>query len=68
MNIAADDSWVGKDLIGLNFRQKYGVNVIAIKKENSLITSPHGADIIENGDTLVVSGDKESIEKLEAGY
>ena len=54
MNISADESWVGKDLISLNFRQKYGVNVIAIKKENRLITSPHGADIIDEGDTLVV--------------
>ena len=66
IDIEAIDAWVGKDLSGLNFRQKYNVNVIAIKKPSKEInTSPYGADIIENGDMLIVAGNKESISKLE---
>jgi trk system potassium uptake protein TrkA len=66
MEIDVIDAWVGKDLLGLNFRQKYNVNVIAIKKLNKEInSSPHGADIIEKGDMLIVAGNKESISKLE---
>ena len=66
MDISVVDAWVGKDLSGLNFRQKYDVNVIAIKKPNQeMNTSPQGADILENGDILIVAGDKESISKLE---
>jgi trk system potassium uptake protein TrkA len=66
MDLSVVDGWLGKDLIGLNFRQKYGVNIIAIKKHNQEInTSPHGADILEEGDTLIVAGNKESISRLE---
>lgn len=66
MEIAVIDAWLGKDLSSLNFRQKYGVNIIAIKKLNKEINaSPHGADIIEKGDMLIVAGNKESISKLE---
>lgn len=66
VNISAAKSWIGKDLAALGFRQKYGVNVIAIKRQNApMNASPHGADVIECGDTLVVVGDQSSIVKLE---
>ena len=67
VDIAASEIWIGQSLADLNFRQKYSVNVIAIKKKNSPVNpSPHGADVIEQGDALVVIGDKKSIAKLEA--
>lgn len=67
VDIAAVDGWVGKDLAGLNFRQKYGVNVIAIKKKDgALNASPHGGDVIEQDDILIVVGSKECISKFEA--
>lgn len=66
MDISVINGWIGKDLIGLNFRQKYGVNIIAIKKDNQEInTSPRGTDILEKGNTLIVAGSKENISKLE---
>ncbi len=66
MDIDVIDAWVGKDLSQLNFRQKYDVNVIAIKKQNKDInTSPNGADVLEKGDMLIVAGNKVSVSKLE---
>jgi len=66
VDIGAIESWLGKSLAALDFRQRYGVNVIAIKKSaGSMNTSPLGTDTIEAGDSLVVCGKKDAIEKVE---
>ena len=58
--------WVGKTLIDLDFRKKYGVNIIAIKgPENAINVSPLPGDVIADGDVLVVIGEEESISRLE---
>ena len=66
VEIATIDAWLNKSLLALDFRKKYGVNIIAIKKPNDeMNTAPGGSDIIEEGDSLVVVGDKEDIVKIE---
>ncbi len=66
IDIVSIESWRGKSLIDLDFRQQYGVNVIAIRHQNGeMNTSPMGTDIIEDNDSLIVIGKKEAIEKLE---
>mgnify|MGYP001197140216 FL=1 len=66
VDISALPEWENKSLLELDLRKKYGVNVIAIKRNKEINSSPHGADIIEKNDTLIVSGNKESIARLEA--
>ncbi len=66
MELSVINAWEGQDLNELNFRQKYNVNVIAIKKPSGeLNASPHGADILEKGEMSIVSGNKDSISRLE---
>ena len=66
VEIEAIDAWMNNSLIDLDFRKRYGVNIIAIKKQgDELNTSPLGTDIIESGDTLIVVGKKQAIEKIE---
>lgn len=66
VDVAAIDAWEDKSLIELDFRKKYGVNIIAIKKDNKIVNStPLGADIIKQGDSLVVVGNKQDIVRLE---
>lgn len=66
VDIATIDAWKDKSLIELDFRKKYGVNIIAIKRDNKIANStPLGADIIKQGDSLVVVGNKEDIVRLE---
>ena len=66
VEIKAIDAWTGKSLIELDFRVRYGVNIIAIKKQNGeMNTSPMGADEIERNDSLIVVGKEDAIEKLE---
>ena len=66
VEIAAIDAWTGKSLIALDFRKRYGVNIIAIKKSSGeMNTAPLGTDIIEDGDSLIVVGKKQAISKIE---
>lgn len=66
VDIMAIKAWTNKSLMELDFRKRYGVNVIAIKHQGEdMNTSPLGTDVIEAKDSLIVVGKKEAIEKLE---
>lgn len=66
VEIAMIDAWVGKSLVGLDFRKKYGTNIIAIKKPTGIMnTSPCADDVLEKTDSLIVIGSKDDIIKLE---
>jgi len=66
VDISALPEWENKSLLELDLRKKYGVNVIAIKKNREINGSPQGANIIEKDDTLIVAGSKDSIARLES--
>ena len=71
---------IGQSIGKINFRQTYGVNIIAIQKRVPMVT-PEGAnafrteindlpkptDVIEEDDVLVVVGSDENIERLARG-
>ena len=58
--------WIGRNLTELNLRRKYGINVMAIKKDNNLNISPRADEIVEDGDILVVIGGTEDLNILES--
>lgn len=66
IEIAALKRWINKSLSELRLRNKYGVNVLAIKRENNLKISPVADEIVRAGDILVVIGDSEDIRKIES--
>lgn len=47
---------VGKTLKELNFRQLFGINIIAILRGNQIINIPHGKECIYPKDCLIVFG------------
>lgn len=57
--------WVGKSLKELRLRNKYGVNIIAIKNGSNVNISPSPDDILEDDDTVVMIGDAKDIKKVE---
>lgn len=62
--IAVLPSWVGKTISELNVRQKYKINILAIKSETSLNPSP-GADYLFCADDhLVVMGKSSDVFKV----
>lgn len=65
LELKAIKGWVGKTLADLSISSKYGLNVIAIKKDKKIRVSPLGSDIINADDTLVMIGNIDDIEKIE---
>lgn len=65
IEINAPLEWHNKDILSINVRAKYGVNLIAIKKGDDINVSPVAKDVIKEGDILVIIGSSEDLAKLE---
>ena len=63
--IANPRGWQGKTLQELNLRANYGINVVAVKKDNDINVSPIAEDVLEAGDVIVAIGGAEELSKLE---
>ncbi|MEA4932776.1 MAG: TrkA family potassium uptake protein [Lawsonibacter sp.] len=58
--------WKEKSIRELNIRAKYRLNVIAVRREEGgLAISPDGECVLGSGDSLVVLGANEDIERME---
>jgi trk system potassium uptake protein TrkA len=72
--------FIGQSIGKINFRQQFGVNIIAIQRRIPVVTPegrnafqvqindlPKPSDVIEDNDVLVVVGTDENIERLARG-
>jgi len=64
IEIEALTDFVDKNLNELDLQKKYGINVLAIKRDNKLNISPSAKDVIKSGDFLIVIGETKKITKL----
>ena len=64
MEIRVPQRWVGDSIIGVNVRRKYGVNILAIHRADRFLVTPAPDIGFEEGDTLLVMGKREDIERL----
>lgn len=64
--LVAPTSWIGKSIIELDLRNRYGVNIIGIKKgvEGRLSILLDATTVIEKGDNVVFIGTNEAVERL----
>lgn len=63
--VIASAQFVNKSIGEIDLRAIYGVNVIAIKKnEDDIIVAPGAKTVIEAGDILVIVGNKKALAKL----
>jgi len=60
-------AWIGKSLIELNLRAQYGINVIALKSNESININVGPEESISEHDILVVIGHNDDIRKVEGG-
>jgi len=65
VEIKASEKMIGKSLLQLNIRAKYGCNIMAVKSGNELNISPRAEDVLHEGDILVVIGSNKDISKFE---
>ena len=65
VEIAANDRLEGNTIIELDIRARYGINIVAIKREREIIVSPQANDVIRTGDILIVIGADTDINRFE---
>jgi trk system potassium uptake protein TrkA len=65
VEIIASEKMVGKSLLELNIRAKYGCNIMAVKTGDELNISPRAEDVIQRGDLLVIIGSNKDISRFE---
>ncbi len=66
VEITVPRSFQNKTLVESDIRAKYGINVVAIKRDENLIVSPRPTEHLLKGDIAVVVGSNEGINNLEA--
>ena len=59
--ISVPTKWVGRKLIDLNPRKKYGLNILTVKKGNTVVDNMDANYIFEAGDHMLVFGKTEKI-------
>ncbi len=65
VEIRANEKIAGSTLIDLNIRAKYGVNVLAIKRDKQILVSPQAIEQIKLNDILIAIGSDVDIHRFE---
>lgn len=65
LEITALKDWEDRSLAQLKLSSKYGINIMAIKRGNTINVSLNGEVIIKEGDILVVIGSTNDIKRIE---
>lgn len=60
--IGLPNQYANQSLLQSNLRQKYGINVLVIKRGDQINTSPRADFVLLTGDVLVALGENEKIE------
>ncbi|UKS27286.1 TrkA family potassium uptake protein [Paenibacillus sp. HWE-109] len=68
VEIKASKQLVGKSLIQLDIRAKYGCNVIAIKQNDKLIIPPSAEETLRSDDILVLVGKNSNLQAFEVTF
>ena len=65
VEIDVKEDWVGKNLIELNLRKKYGVNVVALKKGDHVSVSVNPEQLLDAETSLIVIANTAKLAKLK---
>ncbi len=65
LEIDVKNEWVGKNLIELNLRKKYGFNIVAVKKGKNVSININPEQILDNETTLIVIANTAKLSKLK---
>ncbi|MDO5560399.1 MAG: TrkA family potassium uptake protein [Oscillospiraceae bacterium] len=57
-------SWIGKSIVNLDIRQRYKINILAIKKDENIQAMPGADYVFATDDHLVILGHQKDVEKL----
>jgi di/tricarboxylate transporter len=63
--LPGNSRFVGSTLNGLGFRARFGLNVLAIRRDDRIMRTNLQDENLQRGDMLLVAGTEEHLEKLE---
>ena len=66
IQVPQDSSWVGRSLAELDFRRRFGVTVIGIRRDREKLTAPGAADILMPLDSIIIVGSPDGVVKMRA--
>lgn len=58
------DEWIGHSIMDLNFRQRYGVDILGVKQGEKTNISPNPDYVFQEGEHLMVLSNKSCIDKI----
>ncbi len=64
VEVAPMPEWIGKNLIQLNMRAQYRVNVMAIKRGTQINVNVMADDTIRAGDVMIIMGHNKDIDRI----
>ncbi|MDO5725537.1 MAG: TrkA family potassium uptake protein [Tissierellia bacterium] len=64
IEMKALDEWIDKSLIELDFRNKYKLSVIAVRRGEKFIVSPYASFKFMSGDKVIVIGEEDNLEEI----
>lgn len=64
MEVEVQPEWVGKNLIELNLRKKYSINIVAIRREDSVRIEVDPTELLEKEDNLIVIANPEKLARI----
>ena len=64
IEINVKDEWIGKNLIELNLRKRYGINIVAMKKSGQVNVSINPEAVLDAETTMIVIANTEKLKGL----
>jgi len=64
LEMAAPRGFLGHSLKDLELRQRFGLSVLAIRRQDRIIVSPNADQVVDEGDILVALGQPDKLEPL----
>ena len=61
--VVIPQSWIGKTVAQIDTRKKYGINIMAIKKDDKMDLSIHPETVLNENETLLVLGEYKNVQK-----
>lgn len=65
IEVMAPPEFYGKTLRELALRARYGINIMAIKRNEEIKVGPGADDVIQPGDILIAMGEDRQLDKLQ---
>ena len=65
IEIDVKDEWLGKNLIELNLRKKFGFNIVAIKKGDKVNVNVNPEQVMDASTTLIVIANTSKLSRLK---